>query len=104
MDLFMMVLTTVMIPVFYIWSSRIISMTFKKSGRSIIIKNDTLAEILNAEKILGEQQQISKTEINWWAYTKTGTGQWCEAEQLYWAMAMLYYMIGLSVKVKEGIK
>ncbi len=54
MDLFMMVLTTVMIPIFYIWPSRIISMTFKKSGRSIIIKNDKLAEMLIAEKILGE--------------------------------------------------
>ena len=50
MDLFMMILTTVMVPIWYIYPSRIISMTFQSSRRSITIKNEKLAKLLIAEK------------------------------------------------------
>lgn len=50
MELFLMLLTTAMVPVWYIWPSRIVSMTFKSSGWSVTIKNDKLARMLIAEK------------------------------------------------------
>lgn len=126
MNLFMMILTTMMIPMFYIYPSRIISMTFKTPSWSITIKNNTLAKVFIAEKntwgiatasgrrnkmsLLGVISyivflpQIAFLPYNWWAYIKTGSGQWCEAEQTYLWMAMLYYFIALSIKIKEGIK
>ena len=126
MDLFMMILTTVVVPIWYIYPSRIISMTFKTSGKSITIKNEKLAELLIAEKntwgietdpgkrnkmsLLGVISymivlpQIAFLPYNWWVYMKTGSGQWCEAEQFYLWTAMLYYLIALSIKLKEAIK
>ena len=50
MDIFLMLLTTIMVPIWYIWPCRQISMTFKTSGRSIPIKNVKLAKMLIAEK------------------------------------------------------
>ena len=35
---------------------------------------------------------------------RTGSGQWCELEQTYLWIAMLYYMIAMTVKLKEAIK
>lgn len=35
---------------------------------------------------------------------RQGAGQWCDAEKLYLAVAMLYYLIALFIKLKEGIK
>lgn len=59
MDLFFMLLTTIMVPISYIWPSRIISMTYKTFGRSITIKNDKLAKVLIAEKnILGDSNIV----------------------------------------------
>ena len=126
MNLFMMILTTIMIPIFYIYPSRSISMTFKTSSWSITIKNNRLAELLIAEKntwgiatdsrkrnkmsLLGIISyivflpQIAFMPYNWWVYIKTGSGQWCEAEQTYLWMAMLYYFIAASIKLKEAIK
>ena len=126
MDLFMMILTTVMVPICYIYPSRIISMTFQSSGKSITIKNEKLAELLIAEKntwgiatapakrnkmsLLGVISyliflpQIAFLPYNWWVYMKIGAGQWCEAEQFYLWTAMLYYLIALSIKLKEAIK
>ena len=126
MDLFMMILTTVMVPIWYIYPSRIISMTFQSSSRSITIKNEKLAKLLIAEKntwgiatdpgkrnkmsLLGVISylvflpQIAFLPYNWWVYMKIGSRQWCEAEQSYLWTAMLYYLIALSIKLKEGIK
>ena len=126
MDLFMMILTTVMVPICYIYPSRIISMTFQSSGKSINIKNVKLAELLIAEKntwgietdpakrnkmsLLGVISylvflpQIAFLPYNWWGYMKTGSGQWCEAEQSYLWTAMLYYLIAFTIKLKEAIK
>ena len=126
MDLFMMILTTVVVPIWYIYPSRIISMTFKTSGKSITIKNEKLAELLIAEKntwgietnpgkrnkmsLLGVISyiivlpQIAFLLYNWWIYMKTRSGQWCEAEQSYLWTAMLYYLIAFSIKLNEAIK
>ena len=126
MNLFMMILTTIMIPIFYIYPSRSISMTFKTSSWSITIKNNRLAELLIAEKntwgiatdsrkrnkmsLLGIISyivflpQIAFMPYNWWVYIKTGSGQWCDAEQTYLWIAMLYYFIAASIKLKEAIK
>ena len=126
MDLFMMILTTVMVPIWYIYPSRIISMTFQSSRRSITIKNVKLAELLIAEKNTwgietdpGKRNkmslwgvisyilvlpQIAFLPYNWWVYIKTGSGQWCEAEQSYLRTAMMYYMIALIIKLREAIK
>jgi len=40
-----------------------ISMTFKTSAKGITIKSDVIAELLIAEKMLGELQPIWKEEI-----------------------------------------
>lgn len=126
MDLFLMLLTTVMVPTWYICPSREISMTFKTFSRSITIKNDKLAEILIAEKntwgIATDPRKRNKMSLwgvisymiffpqivfmpyNWWVYIETGSGQWCEAEQSYLCLAMLYYIIVWFIKLKESIK
>ena len=126
MDLFFMILTTVMVPIWYIWSCREISMTFCTFSKSITIKNDKLAELLIAEKntwgIATDPQKRNKMSLwgvvsyivflpqivfmpyNWWVYIKTGSGQWCEAEQDYLAVAIIYYFIALSIKLKEANK
>lgn len=126
MDLFLMLLTTIMVPISYIWSSRIISMTYKTFSRSITIRNDKLAKALIAEKnmwgIATDLQKRNKMSIwgvisyvvfvpqiafipyNWWVFIKTGSGQWCEAERSYWAIAILYYAVVLSIKLKEAIR
>lgn len=124
MDLFLMILTTITVSVWYIWPSRIISMTYKTFGWSATIKNADLAEMLIAEKntwgiatdpgkrnkmsLLGVISyivflpQIAFLLYNWYAFFKTGSGKWCKAEQTYFALAMLYYMIGMIIKVREG--
>lgn len=126
MDLFLMLLVTVMIPIWYIWPSRIISMTFNTFSRSITIKNDNWAELLIAEKntwgiatdpkkrnkmslwgIIGYillLPQIAFMPYNWWVFIETGSGKWCEAEQSYLMIAMLYYLIVLFIKLNEAIK
>lgn len=126
MDLLFMLLTTVVVPIWYLWPSRIISMTFKTHSRSITIKNDKLANMLIAEKNSwgiatdpGKRNRMSLLGIlsymiflpqivfipyNWWIYMKTGSGQWCEAEQSYLYNAMLFYAIALSIKLKEAQK
>lgn len=124
MDWLMMVLVTVMVPVWYIWPSREISMTFKTNGRSILIKNDRLAELLIAEKnswgiatdlrkrnrmslwgVVSHMlllPQIAFMPYNWWVFFTTGSGKWVEAEQAYLFAATCYYIIGLSVKLREA--
>lgn len=126
MDLFLMLLVTVMIPIWYIWPSRIISMTFNTFSRSLTIKNDNWAEVLIAEKntwgiatdpkkrnkmslwgIVGYillLPQIAFMPYNWWVFIETGSGKWCEAEQSYLMIAMLYYLIVLFIKLNEAIK
>ncbi|MBD5533731.1 MAG: hypothetical protein HDQ98_16310 [Lachnospiraceae bacterium] len=126
MDLFMMLLTTALIPIFHIYPSRIISQTFNTSAKSITIKNKKLAKMLIAKKntwgietdfdqknkmslwgiisYLIFLPQIAFIPYNWWIYMKTGSGEWCGAEQSYLWTAMLYYAIVLSIKLKEAIK
>lgn len=126
MDLFFTILGTVMVPIWYIWPSRIISMTYKTFSKSITIKNAKLAKMLIAEKntwriatdpskrnkmslwgVIGYMvflPQIAFMPYNWWGYIQTGSGQWCEAEQSYCAVAMLYYFIALNIKLTEAIK
>lgn len=126
MDFLWMLLVTVMIPVWYILPSRIISMTFDSFSRSIPIKSDKWAELLIAEKntwgIATNPEKRNRMSLwgligyvlllpqlvfmpyNWWVYMKTGVGKWCEAEQSYLTAAMLYYFIVLSIKLKEAIK
>lgn len=126
MDFFLLLLTTVLVPAWYIWPSRIISMTFKTSSKSITIKNDKLVEIFIAEKntwgIATDPKkrnqmslwgiisyilflpQIAFLIYNWWIYFETGSGQWCKEELNYLWSVMLYYAIALSRKVKEGNK
>lgn len=126
MNFFLMLLATVMVPTWYIFPSRIISMTFNSFSKSITIKNDKLAELLIAEKntwgIATNPKKRNKMSLwgligyvvflpqivflpyNWWIYIKTGIGEWCEAEKLYLAAATLYYLIALSIKLKEAIK
>ena len=125
-DFFLMLLVTAMVPIWYIWPSRIISMTFNTFSRSITIKNDKWAKLLIAEKntwgIATELRKRNKMSLwgvigyvaflpqiffipyNWWIYFETGSGKWCDAEQSYLAVAMLYYLIALSIKLKEAIK
>lgn len=50
MDFIMTLLVTIMIPIWYIFPCRIISMTFNTFSRSITIKNDKWAKLLIAEK------------------------------------------------------
>lgn len=128
MDLFFMILMTIMVPVWYIWPSRIISMTYKAFSKSITIKNAELAEVLIAEKntwgneIAADPNKRNKMSLwgiigymlllpqivfllyNWRDYIQTGSGQWCEAEQSYCWSAMLYYIIALHIKRKEATK
>lgn len=126
MDIFLMLLTTIMAPIWYIWPCRQISMTFKTSGKSVPIKNVKLAKMLIAEKntwgIATSHEnrkrmslggviaymvflpQIAFMPYNWWIYFKTGSGQWCEAEQTYLWTAMSYYLIALIIKLKESRK
>lgn len=126
MDFFLMLLVTVMVPTWYILPSRIISMTFNSFSKSITIKNVKWAELLIAEKntwrIATDPRKRNKMSLwgligyvvflpqivfipyNWWTYIRTGAGQWCEAEKLYLAVAMLYYLIALFIKLKEAIK
>lgn len=126
MDFFLMLLVTVMVPTWYILPSRIISMTFNSFSKSITIRNVKWAELLIAEKntwgIATNPNKRNKMSLwgligymvflplivfmpyNWWVYIKTGVGQWCEAEKLYLAAAMLYYLIALFIKLKEAIK
>lgn len=126
MDFFLMLLVTVMVPTWYILPSRIISMTFNSFSKSITIRNVKWAELLIAEKntwgIATNPNKRNKMSLwgligymvflplivfmpyNWWVYIKTGVGQWCEAEKLYLAAAMLYYLIALLIKLKEAIK
>lgn len=126
MDFFLMLLVTVIVPTWYILPSRIISMTFNSFSKSITIKNVKWAELLIAEKntwgIATDPRKRNKMSLwgligyvvflpqivfipyNWWTYIRTGAGQWCEAEKLYLAVAMLYYLIALFIKLKEAIK
>ena len=126
MNFFLMLLVTVVVPTWYIFPSRIISMTFNSFSKSITIKNDKWAELLIAEKntwgIETDPEQRNKMSFwglvgyviflpqivfmpyNWWVYIKTGSGKWCETEQSYLAVAMLYYFIVLFIKLKEAIK
>lgn len=126
MDFIMTLLVTIMIPIWYIFPSRIISMTFNTFSRSITIKNDKWAKLLIAEKnvrgIATNPRKRNKMSIwgvigymiflpqvvfmpyIWWRYMRTGLGQWCEPELSYLWTAMLYYAIALAVKLKEAIK
>jgi len=124
MGLFLMVLTTIAVSVWYICPSRIISMTFRTFGWSVTIKNDRLAEALIAEKntwgvaadpakrnqmslwgvvsYLVFLPQIAFFLYNWYVFFETGSVKWCQAERTYFAMAMLFYVIGMIRKVREG--
>lgn len=126
MNFLLMLLVTVMVPTWYILPSRIISMTFNSFSKSITIKNDKWAEWLIAEKntwgVATDSKKRNKMSLwgligyvvflpqivfilyNWWVYIETGVGKWCEEEQLYLAIAMLYYLIALIIKLKETIK
>lgn len=126
MHFILMLLVTIMVPAWYIWPSRIISMTFNTFSRSITIKSDKWTKLLIAEKniwgiatnpdkrnkmsiwgVIGYMvflPQIVFMPYNWWNYLRTGSGQWCESERLYLWAAMLYYAIALIVKLKEAIK
>ena len=126
MDLFFMLLTTGMVPIFYIWPSRIISMTYKTFGRSVTIKNGKLVHVLIAKKntwgiatdpdkrnkmsfwgivsYMWLLPQLAFLPYNWWVYMKTGSGQWCKAEQDYLWTAVLYYAIALGIKLREARK
>lgn len=66
MDLFFMIPTTVMVPIWYIVPSRMISMTFKTFSRSITIKNENLAKMIIAEKILGITTDSKKIRCRYW--------------------------------------
>jgi len=122
----LMILTTITVSIWYIWPSRIISMTFKTFGWSIRIKNEDLAEVLIAEKNTwgiasepGKRNRMSFLGVisyivflpqvafflyNWYTFFKTGSVKWCAAERTYFAAAMLYYVIGMIIKVREGNK
>ena len=126
MDFILMLLVTAMVPTCYILPGRIISMTFNTFSRSITVKNDKLAELLIAEKntwgIATDPGKRNKMSIwgvigyvvflpqivfmpyNWWVYIETGSGKWCDAEQLYLVATMLYYFVALYIKLKEAIK
>lgn len=126
MHFFLMLLVTIMVPAWYILPSRTISMTYNTFSKSITIKNDKWAKLLIAEKnmwgITTEPEKRNKMSIwgligymvllpqivflpyNWWRYMRTGSGQCGELEQLYLWIAMLYYVVGLTVKLKEAIK
>jgi len=97
MDFIMTLLVTIMIPIWYIFPCRIISMTFNTFSRSITIKNDKWAKLLIAEKnvwgIATNPQKRNKMSIwgvigymiflpqvvfmpyIWWRYMRTGLGQ-----------------------------
>lgn len=126
MDFILMLLVTTMVPTCCILISRIISMSFNTFSIFITIKNDKWAELLIAPKntwgIATDLRKRNKMSIwgiigyvvflpqivflpyNWWVYIGTGEGKWCDAEQLYLAVVMLYYFIALSIKLKEAIK
>lgn len=126
MNLFFMLLRTVMFPILFIWPCRETSMTFNTFSRSITIKNNRLAELLIAEKntwgiatdprkrntmsLLGVISymvflpQIAFIPYDWWVFIETGSGQWGDAEQAYMAAVILYDVIALSIKLKEAIK
>ena len=126
MHLFFMLLVTIMVPTWYILPSRIISMTYNTFSRAITIKSDKWAKLLIAEKnmwgiatnpgkrnkmsiwgVIGYMvflPQIVFVPYHWWGYMRTGSGQWSELEQSYLWIAMLYYAIAMTVKLKEAIK
>lgn len=126
MDFIMTLLVTTMVPILYIFPSRIISMTYNTFSRSITIKSNKWAELLIAEKNIwgiktdsGKRNkmsiwgligyiiflpQIVYLPYHWWRFMRTGSGQWFEVEQSYLWTAMLYYAVGLAVKLKEAIK
>lgn len=126
MNLFFMLLRTVMFTIFFICPCRIISMTFNTFSRSITIKNNRLAELLIAEKntwgiatdpgkrnkmsLLGVISymvflpQIAFIPYDWWVFIETGSMQWGDAEQACMAAATIYNIIVLSIKLKEAIK
>ena len=126
MHVILMLLVTIMVPTWYIYPSRIISMTFNTFSRSITINNDRWAEVLIAEKntwgITTDPDKRNKMSIwgvigylvflpqiifmpyHWWRYIRTGSGQWCEPELFYLWVAMLYYAIALTVKLREANK
>ena len=101
-------------------------MTFNTFNRSITIKNGKWAELLIAEKntwgiaadprkrnkmslwgVIGYMvllPQIAFMPYNWWVYIETGSGKWCEVEHLYLAVALLYYLVALIIKLNEAIK
>ena len=113
-----------LILIFSIGACRILSMTFKTFSRSIIIKNRRLAILLiaykntwgittSAEKrnkmsLLGAFSymvlfpQIVYLVYDCWAFITTGVAEYCQAEETYLAVAGLYYLIEVSIKIKEA--
>ena len=126
MDVLAMLFMTALILYFMTGACRILSMTFKTFSRSVTIKNRKLAEMLIAYKntwgiatstdkrnkmsLLGLlSYMIFLPEIvflayDWWFLITTGVMTQCEAEKTYLAVAPLYYIIAMLLKINEANK
>ncbi|MCM1161537.1 MAG: hypothetical protein NC412_09965 [Roseburia sp.] len=109
-----------------IYVCRINAMTFKSFTRTYTIRNRKLAEILIAEEtprgvstsrdkrnkmsMLGIVSyilflpQIYFYVYNIWIFITTGDLRWCELEQNYVSIMIIYYLTTLSMKKAESEK
>lgn len=119
-----MLFMEILILIYSISACRVLSMTFKTFGRSITIKNNKWAAMLIAYKntwgiatSAPNRNKISRIGIfsymvffpqpfffayDWWVYFTTGVAELCSAEQSYLLVVGLYYMIAVSIKIKEA--
>ncbi|MDE6759336.1 MAG: hypothetical protein K2J90_01510 [Lachnospiraceae bacterium] len=119
-----MLFMEVLILIYSIGACRVLSMTFKTFSRSITIKNKKWAAILIAYKntwgIATSAKNRNKISLlgvfsyivffpqafffayDWWVYFTTGVTELCSAEKTYLSVVGLYYIIAVSIKIKEA--
>lgn len=113
-----------LVLILLVGACRILSMTFQTFSRTITIKNHKLAKILIARKntwgIATSRDKRNRMSLvgafSWllffpqiffliydlWVYFTTGVVAVCPAEQIYLIVAGLYYIIAISIKIKEA--
>ncbi len=113
-----------LVLILLVGACRILSMTFQTFSRTITIKSHKLAKILIARQntwgIATSRDKRNRMSLvgafSWlvffpqiffliydlWVYFTTGVVAVCPAEQTYLIVAGLYYIIAISIKIKEA--
>ncbi|MCI8509418.1 MAG: hypothetical protein HFJ06_12785 [Lachnospiraceae bacterium] len=124
MRFLVMLFMEILILIYSIGACRVLSMTFKTFGRSITIKSNKWAAMLIAYKntwgIATSAQNRNKISLigifsymvffpqifflvhDWWVYFTTGVIEPSSAEKTYLSVVGLYYIIAVSIKIKEA--